>query len=76
MNVKENQKERERLQNRVDRKSHQITSISLKLGELAQLCLHNKEKIIQSDVDRKNRSKLKAKWVVKKNNEFLVTHTN
>ncbi|KAG2685396.1 hypothetical protein I3760_10G123700 [Carya illinoinensis] len=53
------------LENQVCDMSQQINFVSLKIGEIADFCFQNKEKIIQSDVDKKNRPKFKAKLVVK-----------
>ncbi|KAG2675601.1 hypothetical protein I3760_12G012400 [Carya illinoinensis] len=53
------------LENQVCDMSQQINFLSLKISEIADFCVQNKEKIIQSDVDKKNRPKFKAKWVVK-----------
>ncbi|KAG2720351.1 hypothetical protein I3760_02G031800 [Carya illinoinensis] len=54
------------LENQVCDMNQQINFLSLKLSELADFCFQNKEKIIQSGVDEKNRPKFKVKWVVKK----------
>ncbi|KAG2674458.1 hypothetical protein I3760_13G136600 [Carya illinoinensis] len=54
------------LENQVCDMNQQINFLSLKLGELADFCFQNKEKIIQSGVDEKNRPKFKEKLVVKK----------
>ncbi|KAG2718398.1 hypothetical protein I3760_03G218400 [Carya illinoinensis] len=53
------------LENQVCDMSQQIKFLNLKIGEIAEFCFQNKEKIIQNDVDKKNRPKFKAKWVVK-----------
>lgn len=49
--------------------SNQITSISLKFGELLEFCLLNNGKSMQSDMDKR---KLKAKWVVKEDSEWTL----
>ncbi|KAG2667762.1 hypothetical protein I3760_15G130800 [Carya illinoinensis] len=62
----EGKRKEKSLQTQVDDISQQISLINLKLGELADICLQNKEK---------HKSILKTKWVRKKDAVCLVAHT-